>query len=99
MYKHKFKKNKKNFYSKEGSEDGKVLFMGLESQISEEKIEGVADLEAEHVSALEELGKYKRMYKKSKTHMAEFEEKNNDAKRIIVDLKNKFLEAKMVETI
>ena len=38
--------------------------MGLESEISEEEIEGVVDIEAELVSALEQLGKYKRMYKK-----------------------------------
>ena len=35
------------------------------------------------------------MYKKSKTHMIEFEEKNNDAERIIVDLKNQFLVSRM----
>ena len=49
----------------------------------------MVDLEAELGNSLEELGKYKRMYKKSKTHIAEFEEKNNDIERIIVDLKNK----------
>ena len=57
----------------------------------------MVDLEAEIVSALEELGKYKMMYKNSKTHMAEFEEKNNHAERIIVDLKNQFLVAKNTE--
>ena len=41
-------------------EDVEVLFMGLEKKISEE-VEGVVDLEAELVSSLEELGKYKRM--------------------------------------
>ena len=52
MYKKKFKKKKKKFYSKEDnedeeiSEDVEVLFMGLESEISEEIIEGVVDLEA-----------------------------------------------------
>ena len=66
----KKKNKKKTFYSmddnfsNESSEDAEVLFMGLESEISEEKIEGVVDLEEELVSALEELGKYKRMYKK-----------------------------------
>ena len=56
--KSKFKKNKKNFYSMEDSEyeeiseDGEVLFMGLESEISEEKIEGVVDIEAKLVSSL-----------------------------------------------
>ena len=48
--------------SNESSEDVEVLFMGLENEISEE-VEGVANLEAELVSDLEELGKYKRMYK------------------------------------
>ena len=43
MYKRKLKKNKKNFYSKEDSEDEdiseyvEVLIMGFESEISEEK--------------------------------------------------------------
>ena len=52
MYKKKSKKNKKNLYSKEDSEyeeiseDDKFLFMGLESEISEEKIEVVVDIEA-----------------------------------------------------
>ena len=31
-----------------------------------------------------------------KNHMAEFEEKNNDTKRIIADLKNQFLITKKV---
>ena len=44
-------------------EDVEVLFMGLENEIYEE-VEGVVDLEEELVSALEELGKYERMYKK-----------------------------------
>ena len=45
-------------------EDVEVLFMGVENKIPEDEIEGVVDLEAELVSSLEELGKYKRMYKK-----------------------------------
>ena len=67
----KKKNKKKTFYltddncSNESSEDEdvEVLFMGLENKILEE-VEGVVDLEVEPVSALEELGKYKRMYKK-----------------------------------
>ena len=52
--------------SNESSEDEDVgvLFMGIENKIPEEEVEGVVDLEVELVSALEELGKYKRMYKK-----------------------------------
>ena len=46
-------------------EDVEVLFMGLENEIFEEEV-GVVDLEAELVSALEELGKHKRMYKNQK---------------------------------
>ena len=63
MYKNKFKKNKKKFYSKEDGEDEEiseyheVLFMGFESEILEEEVEGLLDLEVELVSALEELGK------------------------------------------
>ena len=50
-------------------EDVEVLFMGIQKKIPEEEVEGVVDLEAELVSDLEELGKYKRMYKKSTIHM------------------------------
>ena len=68
-------------YSNESSEDedAEVMFMGVERKIPEDEVEGEVDIEAELVSALEELGKYKRMYKKSIIHMKEFEEKNNDA--------------------
>ena len=72
MYKKKFKKNKKKLYFKEYiedeqiSEDFEVLFMVLENKIYEEEIEGLVDIELELVSALEELGKYKMMYKKLK---------------------------------
>ena len=67
----KKKNKKKTFYSmddncsNESSEDEyvEVLFIGLENEISEEEV-GVVDLEAELVSSLEELGKYKMMYKK-----------------------------------
>ena len=45
-------------------EDVEVLFMGLERKNLEDEVEGVVYLEEELVSALEELGKYKRMYKK-----------------------------------
>ena len=51
IYKKKFKKNKKNLYSKEDgeddeiSEDAKLLFMGFESKIPEKEIEYVVDLE------------------------------------------------------
>ena len=45
-------------------EDVELLFMGIENKIPEEEVEGVVYLEEELVSALEELGKYKRMYKK-----------------------------------
>ena len=67
------KNNKKNtFYSMDDNcsnessenEDVEVLFMGIQKKIPEEEVEGVVDLEAELVSALEELGKCKRMYKK-----------------------------------
>ena len=37
------------------------------------------------------------MYKKSKTHMIEFEEKNKDAERMIADLKNQVLEIERTE--
>ena len=67
IYMNNFQKNKRNLYSKEDSEDDEisedveVLFMGLESEIPEEEIEDVVDLEAELINELE---KYKRMYKK-----------------------------------
>ena len=37
------------------------------------------------------------VYKKVKNHVTKFEEKNNDAERIIADLKNQLQEAKKVE--
>ena len=39
--------------------------MGIENKIAEEEVEGLVDLEAELVSALEELGKYKTMRRKT----------------------------------
>ena len=58
-------------YSNDSSEDEDVefLFMGIANKIPQEENEGGVDLEAELVSALEELGKSKSMYKKSKFHM------------------------------
>ena len=52
-------------FSDESSEDeeAEVIFMGIESENSENESEGVVDLEAKLISALEELGKYKRMHK------------------------------------
>ena len=50
-------------------EDVELLLMGIENIIPAEEVEGVVDLEAELVSALEELRKYKRMSKNSKLHM------------------------------
>ena len=37
--------------------------------------------------------------KNKKTHMIEFEEKNKDAERMIVGLKNQFLEVEGMKTI
>ena len=67
----KKKNKKKTFYSMDENcsnessedEDVEVLFMGIDNKIPEE-VECVVDLEADFVNALEELGKYKRMYKK-----------------------------------
>ena len=44
-------------------EDVELLFMGIENIIPEEEVEAVVDLEVKLTSALEELWKYKRMYK------------------------------------
>ena len=73
--------------SNESSEDeeAKVLFMGIENKITEEDVQGVIYLEAKLISALEELRKYERMYKKSKTQLTELEEENNDAERTFTD--------------
>ena len=50
--------------SNESPEDKDIefLFMGIKNKIHEEEVEGVVELEEELVNALEELGKYKRMY-------------------------------------
>ena len=53
IYKNKFQKNKKNLYSKEDNEDVEVLFMGFESEIPEEEIEDVVDLEEKLINAHE----------------------------------------------
>ena len=52
--------------SNESSEDEyvEVIFTGIQNIIPEEEVEGVVDLKAWLVSSIEELGKYKRMYKK-----------------------------------
>ena len=71
--------------------------MDFESEIPKEEIEDVVDLEAKLINAHEELEKHRRMYKKSKTHMIEFEEKNKDAERIIANLKNQVLEVERTE--
>ena len=68
----KKRRKKKTFYSIDDNcsnesseeEDVEFLFMGVDNNIFEEEVEGVVDLEEELVSALEELGKYNRMYKK-----------------------------------
>ena len=65
-------------------EDVEVIFIGIDNKVLE-GVEGMVDLEAELVSSLEELGKYKRMYKKLKIHMTEHDEENN---YVFVDLKN-----------
>ena len=53
IYKKKFRKNKKNLYSKEDNEDVEVLFMGFKSEIPEEEIEDVVGLEEKIINAHE----------------------------------------------
>ena len=63
IYKNKFNKKKKYFCSMEDNEDEeiseneKILFMGIETQTSDDDsyVEGEVDLEDELISALEEI--------------------------------------------
>ena len=52
--------------------------MEIESGNPEKESEGVVYVEAELISDIEELSKYKRMYKQLKTKVMEVEKKNND---------------------
>ena len=73
--------------------------MGIESENPKNESEGVVDLEVEIINALEELRKYKRLYKQLKTKVTEVEKKNNDTERISVDLKTSFKKLKRLKTI
>ena len=73
--------------------------MGIESENPENESEGVVDPEVEIINALEELRKYKRLYKQLKTKVTEVEKKNNDTDRISVDLKTSFKKLKRLKTI
>ena len=66
--------------SNESSEDEETefLFMGIKTENLEEESEEVVDLEAELIISLEELRRYKRMYKQLKNKVIEVEEKKND---------------------
>ena len=73
--------------------------MGIESENPENESEGVVDLEVEIINALEELRKYKRLYKQLKTKVTEVEKKNNNTERISVDLKTSFKKLKRLKKI
>ena len=91
MYKKKFKKKKKNLYSKEDteneeiSEDEEIIFMGIETQAQygESDEEGEEYLKDELISALEELEKFRK--------------KNKHSNQIISGLKTQLQEAKKIE--
>ena len=94
MYKKKFKKKKKNFYSKEDSED-EILFMGTVTQASEDDsdVEGEVDLKVELISALEELRKSRMKNKSLKEKLS----KDKESTQMIIDVKKQLQEAKRIE--
>jgi hypothetical protein len=95
LYKKKFYKKNKNFYTKEDmnssyiseDEDSELLFMGMNTQnhnVDDERkseFEGEVNLEVELISALEELIKYKTKNKLLRAQLQEFE-KSHQAKEI-----------------
>ena len=67
MDKKKFKKNKKNFYSKEDSddesEDAEILFMGTVTSDEESDKEGEVDPEAQYIDVVNGIEKCRRRNK------------------------------------
>ena len=82
IYKNKFNKKKKNVYSMEDSEDEEIneneeiIFMGIETQTLDDEldVEGEVDLEAELISALEEIEKCRRRNKYLKEKLSKCQE-------------------------
>ena len=98
MGKKKFKKKKKNLYSKEysddESEDAKILFMGTITSNEELDKEGEVDLEAQYIAAIDAIEKCRRRNKVLKEKLPKYQEETN---QIIIDLKNQLQEAKNIE--
>jgi hypothetical protein len=114
QHKKKFYKKNKNFYSKEDinssyiSEDDENNNNVDDENNSE--IEGEVNLEAELISAMEELRKYKRKHKLRRAQLQEFEESHQakeidalktmkESDQIINDLKSQLLEANKIEEV
>ena len=73
IYKKKFNENK-NIYSMEDSENEEILFMGIETQTSndESDVEGEVYLEVELISSLEEIEKCRRRNKSLKEQSSKY---------------------------
>ena len=82
IYKNKFNKKKKKFYSMEDSEDEEkseneeIIFMGIGTQTSydESHVEGEVDLQVEIISSLEEIEKCRRRNKSLKEQLSKYKE-------------------------
>ena len=112
-YKKNHYKGNKNFITKEedsssnssDSEESEVMFLGIEelneddSNSQEESyVEAEVDMEAELISSLSELKKYKNKYMKLKNLVSEKKEKQEYEEKgiddLIKDLRNQILETK-----
>ena len=84
MYKKKFNKKDKKFYSiednedEETSENEEIVFMGIENQTLDDEldVEWEVALEAELISDLEEIEKCRRMNKSLKEQLSKYKEEH-----------------------
>ena len=88
--KKKFKDKRKNFYSKEESEDNEILFLGITNLDKESKV----DIEAKYMTVVDEIERCRKRNKVLKEKLSKYQEETN---HIITDLRNQLQEAKNSE--
>ena len=94
--KKKFKEKRKNFYSKEESEDedmsedNEIMFLGTTNSDEESEV----DIEAEYMVVVDEIERCRKRKKVLKEKLPKYEEETN---QIINDLRNQLQEAKKGE--
>ena len=85
MGKNNFNKNKKNFYSKEDSDDeseyAEILFIGTTNSYEESEV----DIEAQYMVVVDEIEKCRKRKNVFKEKLSKYQEETN---QIIMDLKN-----------